>query len=129
MTAINQNERVARGAARLDELNPGGAERLRATLGEVAPDFADLILGFAFGDIHARSGLDIRTRQLVTVGALIALGNAQPQLKSHIRNALHVGCTRDEIVEVAMQMAVYAGMPVAMNGLYTAKEVFDRTSP
>ena len=87
---------------------------------------ADLI-EFPFGDIYSRPGLDLRTRELITVAALTALGTAAPQLKSHLRNALHVGCTREEIVETLMQMAVYAGFPAALNGLFAAKEVFPRS--
>ena len=59
------------------------------------------------------------------VAALTALGNASPQLKVHIAAALHVGCTREEIVEVIMQMAVYAGFPAALNGLFAAREIFE----
>jgi 4-carboxymuconolactone decarboxylase len=55
---------------------------------------------------------------------LTALGNAAPQLKVHIEAGLNVGLTRGEIVEVIMQMAVYAGFPAALNGLFAAKEVF-----
>lgn len=46
------------------------------------------------------------------------------QLKVHIEGALNVGCTREEIVEVFMQMAVYAGFPAALNALFAAKDVF-----
>ncbi len=56
--------------------------------------------------------------------ALTALGHAQPQLKVHLHGALNVGCTREELVEVIIQMAVYAGFPAALNGMATAKEVF-----
>jgi len=52
------------------------------------------------------------------------LGNASPQLKVHIHGALNVGCTQQEIIEVIMQMSVYAGFPAALNGLFAAKEVF-----
>ena len=58
------------------------------------------------------------------VAALTAMGNATPQLKVHIEGALNVGVSRDEIVEVIMQMAVYAGFPAALNGLFAAKAVF-----
>lgn len=121
---MTKNERIVRGEQRLNELNPDGAKRLRETLADIAPDFPDLILGFAFGDIHARPVLDIKTRQLITVGALTALG-AGPQLKSHLRNSLRVGCTKEELAEVMIQMSVYAGMPAAMNGLYALKEVIN----
>ena len=72
----------------------------------------------------ARPQLPLQTRELVTVGALTALGNAQPQLKAHIRGALNAGCTPREVLEVIMQMAVYAGFPAALNGLTAAREVF-----
>lgn len=58
------------------------------------------------------------------VAALTALGNAAPQLKVHIHAALNVGCSREQIVETIMMMSVYAGFPAALNGLFTAKEVF-----
>jgi 4-carboxymuconolactone decarboxylase len=62
---------------------------------------------------------------VATIAALTALGNAAPQLKVHIEAGLNVGLSRDEIVEVIMQMAVYAGFPAALNGLFAAKEVFE----
>ena len=68
--------------------------------------------------------LDLRSREIAVVAALTALGNATPQLKVHLQAALNVGVTREEIVEVLMQMAVYAGFPAALNGLAAAREVF-----
>jgi 4-carboxymuconolactone decarboxylase len=58
------------------------------------------------------------------VAALTAMGNAAPQLKVHLQAALNVGVTREEIVEVLVQMAVYAGFPAALNGRAAAREVF-----
>jgi len=78
---------------------------------------------FAFGDIYSRLGLDLKSRQIATMAALTALG-ALPQLKVHIHFALESGCSREEIVEIIMQMAVYAGFPAALNGFAAAKEVF-----
>jgi 4-carboxymuconolactone decarboxylase len=52
------------------------------------------------------------------------MGNAAPQLKVHIHAALNVGCTREEIIETMIQMALYAGFPAALNGLFAAEEVF-----
>lgn len=88
------------------------------------PDFARYIVEFPFGDIYAREGLGLRERELATVAALCALGNAPPQLRVHVHAALHVGCTPVEVVEVVMQMAVYAGFPAALNGLAVVREVF-----
>lgn len=99
-------------------------EAVVESLKDIAPDFARYLLEFPFGDIYARPGLDLRSREIATVAALTAMGNAAPQLKVHIGAALHVGLTQDEIVEVIIQMAVYAGFPAALNGLFAAKEVF-----
>jgi len=63
-------------------------------------------------------------RELATVAALTALGHCQPQLAVHIHGALNVGCTPEQVVEVIIQMAVYAGFPAALNGMTTAKTVF-----
>jgi 4-carboxymuconolactone decarboxylase len=82
------------------------------------------VIEFPFGDIYSRPGLDLKTRELGVIAALTALGNASPQLRVHIHGALNVGCSRTEIVEMIMQMAVYAGFPAALNGLYAVKEVF-----
>jgi 4-carboxymuconolactone decarboxylase len=79
---------------------------------------------FAFGDICARPGLDLKARELATVAALTALGTAPAQLRVHIRAALNLGWTREEVTEVIMQMAVYAGFPAAINGLGAARDVF-----
>ena len=72
--------------------------------------------------------MSLRDREVVTIAALAALGNAVPQLKVHIGAGLNVGLSRDEIVEILMQMAVYAGFPAALNGLNAAKEVFAEVS-
>ena len=101
-----------------------GAGSVIESLQDIAPDFAQYLIEFPFGDIYSRPGLDLRSREIATVAALTALGNAAPQLKVHIGAALHVGLTQDEIIEVIMQMAVYAGFPAALNGLFAAKEVF-----
>lgn len=61
---------------------------------------------------------------LATVAALTALGNCQPQLNVHINSALNLGCKPGQIIEVIIQMAVYAGFPASLNGMLVAKEVF-----
>ena len=154
---------------------------------DIAPDLVTFAIDFAFGEVLARPGLDVRTRELCTVAALCALGHAEPQLKWHVEAALHVGArqeevdqvrriarayvnsseeadgegpldpttrelavialltaigtrpdalkrhlqrarttgaTREHIVHVLEQMAVYAGFPAALNGVAVAREVF-----
>ena len=121
------NERYQRGWAMLKEVDGHAGENVIASLADIAPDFARLVIEFPFGDIYSRPGLDLKSRELAVVAALTAMANAGPQLRVHIHGALNVGCTREEVVEVIMQMAVYAGFPAALNGLFAAKEVFAET--
>lgn len=116
--------RYERGLAKLEEIDGQAGTRVIDSLRDIAPDFARYLIEFPFGDIYARPGLDLRSREIAVVAALTAMGNATPQLKVHIEGALNVGVSREEIVEVIMQMAVYAGFPAALNGLFAAKAVF-----
>jgi 4-carboxymuconolactone decarboxylase len=119
-----QESRLSRGKRILSEIDGEAGEKVIHALADIAPDFAQYLLEFPFGDIYARPGLDLRAREIATIAALTALGHATPQLKVHIAAGLNVGLSRDEIVETIMQMAVYAGFPAALNGLFAAKEVF-----
>ena len=121
---MTTSTRYEQGLAKLREVDGHIGEQVVANLADIAPDFARYLIEFPFGDIYNRPGLDLKSREIAVVAALTALGNATPQLKVHIQGALNVGCTRDEIVETIMQMAVYAGFPAALNGLAAAKEVF-----
>lgn len=125
---MEQNERYQRGWEKLQEIDAEAGDRIIESLKDIAPDFAKLLIEFPFGDIYSRPGLDLKSREIAVVSALTALGNAIPQLKAHIHNALNVGVSEQEIVEVIMQMAVYAGFPAALNGLFAAKEVFAERS-
>jgi 4-carboxymuconolactone decarboxylase len=120
----NHSDRFESGLAKLREIDGEAGERVIEALKDIAPDLARYTIEFPFGDIYQRPGLDLRSREMATVAALTALGTAQPQLKVHIHGALNVGCTRTEIVEIIIQMAVYAGFPAALNGMFAAKEVF-----
>ncbi|NIE68387.1 carboxymuconolactone decarboxylase family protein [Burkholderia sp. Ax-1719] len=123
--ALQKRDRYAQGWQKLKEIDGAAGEKVVAALAPIAPDFGRLLIEFGFGDIYSRPQLDLRAREIATIAALAALGNAQPQLKIHIEAALNVGCTRDEIVEVFMQMALYAGFPAALNALFAAREVFE----
>src|SRR5208282_1635522 len=116
--------RFERGKRALSEIDGEAGERVVSSLADIAPDFARYLIEFPFGDIHCRPGLDLRGREIATIAALTAMGNAAPQLKVHIEAGLNVGLSREEITEIIMQMAVYAGFPAALNGLFAAKDVF-----
>ncbi len=119
-------ERYQRGWAKLNEVDGQAGTNVIESLKDIAPDLARLVIEFPFGDIYSRPGLDLKSREIATVAALTALGHAIPQLEVHINAALNVGVTRQEVVEIIMQMAVYAGFPAALNGMQAAKRVFSQ---
>jgi len=118
------DDRFTRGWRKLAEVDGHAGEAVIEGLRDIAPDLGRYIIEFAFGDIYSRPGLSLRDREIATVAALTALGTATPQLKVHLHGALNVGVTREEVVEVLIQMAVYAGMPAAVNGIAAARQVF-----
>lgn len=79
----------------------------------------------AWGDVWQRPGLDLKTRSLITVAMLTALGK-QHELKGHLRGALNNGATPAELQEVLLHAAVYCGVPTAVEAFRTAAEVVDR---
>ncbi|MDA8416433.1 MAG: carboxymuconolactone decarboxylase family protein [Betaproteobacteria bacterium] len=117
-------DRYERGLEKLKEVDGKAGETVIEGLKDIAPDLARYVIEFPFGDIYSRPGLDLKSREIAAVAALTALGTATPQLKVHINGALNVGLSRQEVVEIIIQMVVYAGFPAALNGMFTAKEVF-----
>ncbi len=96
----------------------------REIMAEIAPKLAELTSDVVFGDVWERSELSKRDRSLITVAVLTALYRTE-QLRGHIGRALDNGVTKDEIAEVIVQMAFYAGWPTAANAVRVAKEVYD----
>ncbi len=118
------NERYKKGWEKLKEVDGEAGEKVIEALKDIAPDLARYTIEYPFGDIYSRDGLSLRDREIATIAALTAMGNAAPQLKVHIKAGLNVGLTREEIMEIIIQMSVYAGFPAALNGAFAAKEVF-----
>jgi 4-carboxymuconolactone decarboxylase len=118
------DDRYARGLAALRLVTGSEHVTVLDTVAEIAPDLAHRTVAFGYGDVWSQPGLTPRQRQIGTIAALAALGNAAPQLRFHIAGALNVGCTRREIVETCIHTTVYAGFPAALNALTAAREVF-----
>ena len=122
---MSDKTRFETGLAMLNQIDGNGGQQVVEALQDIAPDFGKYLVEFPFGDIYSRKGADLKTREIATIAALAALGNARPQLKIHLRACLNVGCSKTEITEILMQMAIYAGFPAALNALFAAKEVFE----
>jgi 4-carboxymuconolactone decarboxylase len=110
------DERYRRGVEILQLLSGEGLGQSANRVAEIAPDFARMTIEFPFGDLYSRGAVDLRTREVAAIGALAALGG-MTQLKVHVGAALHLGCTREEVVEILMQTAIYAGFPRALAAL------------
>ena len=119
-----QDQSLTRGTALFRDVTGAVGEQLLDEIGAISPDLARFVRGFAFGEVMARPGLDIRERERLNVAVLTALGYSLPQLRLHIHGALNVGVTEAEVVEIILQIALYAGFPAALNGMATAKDVF-----
>ncbi len=118
-----EKSRFDTGLERLTSIDGEAGQKVIESLQDICPDLAKYTIEFPFGDIYARTGLDLKSREIATVAALTALGNCAPQLKVHLNAALNVGCSEAEIKEVILQMAVYAGFPAALNGMFAFKDV------
>jgi 4-carboxymuconolactone decarboxylase len=99
-------------------------DRATAATTEFTADFQDLITRYAWGEIWTRPGLDRRTRSCITLAMLATLGHDE-ELAMHVRAALRNGLTADEIKEVLLQVAVYAGVPAANRAFKVAQQAFD----
>jgi 4-carboxymuconolactone decarboxylase len=119
------SDRYERGLENLKKIDAEAGGKVAESLEKISPDFAAYLIEYPFGDIYNRPGLDIKSREIATIAALTALGNARPQLEVHINAALNVGLTREEIKEIIIQMSVYSGFPSAINGLIAAEKVFN----
>jgi 4-carboxymuconolactone decarboxylase len=119
-------DRTGRGSALLAEmLGHEEAEQIRSAWRAICPEFEAYVIEFLSGEIWSRPQLDRRTKSLVTIAALAALGRTRG-LELNLRMALNNGVSRQEIVETFLQLAPYAGFPAAWEGLALANEVFSR---
>jgi len=121
-TDININ-RLEAGEKELSRLDSTQVEKLKDIYRDFSPELVRFILEYGYGDILSRDNLDVKHRQIATIAALTALGNAQSQLRFHIKAALNIGLTIENIKEIMLLMTVYAGFPAGINGTNILKDV------
>jgi 4-carboxymuconolactone decarboxylase len=117
MSEYDEGMRVRR-----EVLGDAHVDRATESATDVSRDFQELITRYAWGSVWTRDGLDRRSRSMVTLTALVA-GRHLDELELHLRAALRNGLTREEIVEVLLQTAVYCGVPAANSAFAVAKRV------
>ncbi|MGV9193918.1 4-carboxymuconolactone decarboxylase [Microbacterium sp. MC2] len=121
---VSDQERYDQGmTVRREVLSDAHVDRSIANTTELTADFQDFITRVAWGDVWSRPGLDRRSRSVAVLSSLIALGHHE-ELAMHLRAARRNGLTLDEIKEVILQSAIYAGVPAANTAFRIAAEVF-----
>jgi len=118
------NDRYERGmTVRKAVLGTEHVVRAEASKTGFDTDFQQFITESVWGDVWSRPGLELKTRQMITMGILAALGRHE-ELGAHIRATRHTGVTRDEVKELFLHVAVYAGAPAANSAFSLAKRVY-----
>jgi 4-carboxymuconolactone decarboxylase len=124
--AETNEARYQRGLAALNQISKSSGEAVVNSFEDIAPDLGRYIVEFAYGDVFSRPNLDLKTRELATVGALTGLNTTASELplKVHVNGALNVGADRQEIVEAIMHMIPYVGFVKVQQSMALAEEVF-----
>jgi len=105
-------------------LGKAHVERARGRATPFTQDFQDYITQYCWGDVWGRPGLERKTRSMLTIAMLAALGQHE-ELKLHVRASRNTGVTQDEVKEVLLQVAVYAGIPAANSAFQIARRVYE----
>ena len=106
-----------------------GQDQLLNRAAEVAPEFVRLAIGFSYGEILARPGLDLRFRLLAAIAAEAAVGASAVALRQHVESALRLGWAREEIIEVLIQSAAHTGVPGALRALAECHDLLVERDP
>lgn len=117
--------RITKGKAKMVELFGPGAEEPTGLMFEMAPEFGKLVQEIIFGEVWSNPVLETKVRSFITMASLIAL-DRQPELRIHFRAALNLGIPKEQIIALISHVGFYGGVPVALNSLRTAKEVFEK---
>jgi 4-carboxymuconolactone decarboxylase len=109
---------------RREVLSDAHVDRSLSKVNDFNRPIIDYITKYAWGDVWARPGLERKTRSILNLGMLAALGR-EAELKVHIKGALRNGVTKEEISEIFLQVAVYCGAPASLEAFRVAEEVFE----
>lgn len=119
------NERYKKGMAiRREVLGDAYVDAAARTTNDFNRPFQELIGEYVWGTLWARPGIDRRTRAMINLGMLTALGRTE-EVKIYLKASANIGVTRDDVREVLMQTAIYCGIPAALDSFRAAQEVFD----
>jgi 4-carboxymuconolactone decarboxylase len=126
MSESDDERRAAGMSVRREVLGDAHVDRAVAATTDFTQPFQDFITRYAWGDVWSRDGLDRRTRSCITLAVLTAT-RAEGEIALHVRAALRNGLSQEEIAEVLLHTAVYAGVPAANAAFAIAQSVFDES--
>lgn len=121
---LTEGDLIAFGRATIGAMHGEAGLSYVDRLSAASPEMAGLLVGHVYGSIYGRPELDMRSRQIATIAALTVLGDTAHELEIHIASALRSGMTRQEILEILLQMTAYAGFPRALGALKSAQAAF-----
>jgi 4-carboxymuconolactone decarboxylase len=123
--AEQRSEAFQRGMARRNRIigQSAGSQRQRL-LAALSPDLEAMLIEYCWGTVLERPGLSERERELISISVLLALGRER-EARTHLHGALNVGITKDELVEVLIQLGVYGGFPATMTGAALLGEILE----
>jgi len=122
---MENDERYIAGLEVMEELFPQEVRNMMEQMKEVSPDLWNLIVSFGFGDLYTENTLSLQQREIITITTLITQG-AFEQLEVHLKAALRVGLTKQEISQIIIQCAGYVGFPKAVQAMGMAGEIFKK---
>lgn len=126
MDMLQTNEqRYKQGLETLKELAGEDGIRPVEQIRQFSPDFGHTLVAFGFGDLWSRKVLDFKQREIITLTSLITQG-AFDQLAFHVHAALNVGLKPEEIMELVMHCAGYAGFPKAVSAMNIVQQVLEQ---
>lgn len=119
------NKRYEQGCQTLGKLTGDASHEVIKNLESFSPEFGKMMIEFGFGDVYSRPVFDLKQQELITLTSLITQGAGERQLLFHFNAALHVGMTKEEIIEIIMHCAAYAGFPKAAYAMEVLQTLFN----
>jgi 4-carboxymuconolactone decarboxylase len=121
-----RKEKTHSGQNRLRQLHGDFGVEVLSSLDEINPELKKWIIEFGYGTVYQSPKIDARSRQISTLTALICLGHLGREFQSHVRAALKLGITREEIIGITEHCALYAGFPAVLAATCALKDIFNQ---